>query len=256
MRRLLEQVCFPQAPAGRLGLLRVLLGLYTLYYLGKRYRMLLRVAASDPALFQPVGVVRGMERPLPLPAFRALLHATLIANLAFLLGWRHRASGPLFGGLLLWLLCYRNSWSMIYHNDNTLVLHTLILGLAPAADAFSLDALRERGGVPADDLPAALRSLLRGDESWQYGWPLQLVNAVTLATYFLFCTRAVRWITTLDCGRCITVAPFHDEASRAVAGQRSGQRGRAAPVAHGPPYPSSFPLLSGIPRRAIVCCPH
>jgi hypothetical protein len=185
MRPLLDQICFPQAPAARLGLLRVLLGVYTLYYIGRRYRMLMRVAASDPALFQPVGVVRGMEQPLPLPAFRALLHATLIANVAFVMGWRHRASGPLFGGLLLWLLCYRNSWSMIYHNDNTLVLHALILGLTPSADALSLDALRAQGSTPPADLRDALRVLLRGEESWQYGWPLQLVNAVTLATYFL-----------------------------------------------------------------------
>lgn len=184
MRRLLEQVCFPKAPAARPGLLRLLLGVYTLYYIGKRYRMLLRIAASDPGLFQPVGVARGMERPLPLPIFRGLLHATLVANVAFLLGWRHRVSGPLFAGLLLWLLCYRNSWSMIYHNDNTLVLHALILGLTPAADALSLDALRGQGVSPAD-LPAALRALLQGEEHWQYGWPLQLVNAVTVATYFL-----------------------------------------------------------------------
>jgi hypothetical protein len=185
MRRMLEQVCFPQAPAARLGLMRLLLGLYTLYYLGKRYRMLMRIAASDASLFQPVGVVRGMERPLPPPVFRGLLHATLLANVAFILGWRHRASGPLFGGLLLWLLCYRNSWSMIYHSDNTLVLHALILGLTPAADALSIDALRERGSAAATDLPTALRSLLNGEESWQYGWPIQLVNAVTVATYFL-----------------------------------------------------------------------
>jgi hypothetical protein len=192
MLRTLERVCFPQAPAARLGLFRLLLGLYTLVYVGRRYRMLLRIAASDPALFQPVGVARGMEQPLPLPAFRALLHATLLANLAFLLGWRHRASGPLFGGLLLWLLCYRNSWSMIYHNDNSLVLHALILGLTPAADALSLDALRAHGPQGQAGLRDTLRALLRGEESWQYGWPLQLVNAVTLATYFLSAVAKVR----------------------------------------------------------------
>ncbi|NJM08483.1 hypothetical protein HC891_23340 [Candidatus Gracilibacteria bacterium] len=62
--------------------------------------------------------------------------ATLLANLAFMLGIGHRVSGPVFAGLLLWLLSYRNSWSMIYHNDNVLVLHALILGFSPPPTRF------------------------------------------------------------------------------------------------------------------------
>jgi predicted DCC family thiol-disulfide oxidoreductase YuxK len=33
-----------------------------------------------------------------------------------------------------------------------------------------------------------------------------------------FCTRAVRWITALDWGRRITIAPFQDVAARTAAG--------------------------------------
>jgi predicted DCC family thiol-disulfide oxidoreductase YuxK len=33
-----------------------------------------------------------------------------------------------------------------------------------------------------------------------------------------FCTRAVRWITTLDRGRRITIAPFQDGAARTAVG--------------------------------------
>ncbi|MGH7454288.1 MAG: hypothetical protein ACRENG_23235, partial [bacterium] len=83
---------------------------------------------------------------------RFLLIATLAANIAFIFGWQHRYTGPLFGGLLLALLCYRNSWSMIYHSDNALVFHALILGVAPAAEAWSLDALqRSRAVMPEND---------------------------------------------------------------------------------------------------------
>jgi hypothetical protein len=76
------------------------------------------------------------------------------------------------------VLSYRNSWSMIYHNDNALVLHALILGVTPAADALSLDAarVRRRGGRPPAGAPA-------GD--WRYGWPVRLMSTVTTLTYFL-----------------------------------------------------------------------
>jgi hypothetical protein len=136
--------------------------------------MLLEVARTDPSLFKPVGAVSYLERPVSVKVFRRVLIATLVANAAFILGWRHRYTGPLFGGLLLWVLCYRTSWSMIFHNDNVLVLHALILGLAPSADALSLDARGEDAPATADP---------NGD--WRYGWPVRLMSAVTMLTYFL-----------------------------------------------------------------------
>lgn len=168
---------FAEAPAARLALLRLVIGGYTLYYLGRRYGMLMRIARTDEALFRPVGVASRLERPVPVGVFRWILVATLMLNLAFALGLWHRRTGPLFAGLLLWVMCYRNSWSMIYHNDNLLVLHTLILGLTPAADAFSADSLLRgspRGG-----------SWRGPTHDWRYGWPIRLMNTVTTLTYFL-----------------------------------------------------------------------
>jgi hypothetical protein len=153
--------------ATRLALVRVVVGGFSLAYLGRRRRMLARVARTDPRLFAPVGVVKVLDRPLPGPLVEATVTATMAANVAFLLGWKHRYTGPAFSGLLLWQLSYRNSWSMIYHTDNLLVLHALILGLAPSADAVSLDAL----GRP------------RTDEG--YRWPIELMNATTALSYFV-----------------------------------------------------------------------
>jgi hypothetical protein len=161
---------FAEAPAERLALLRVLVGIWTLLHFGRRWKMLARVARTDPALFEPVGVVKVLDRPLDPAAFRALQAATHAANVAFVLGWRHQATGPLFAGSLLFLCSYRNSWSMIYHSDNVAVLHVLALGLSPAADALSLDARRAGGGAA------------RG---WRYGWPIQLIRTVTALTYFV-----------------------------------------------------------------------
>lgn len=169
---------FPEAPARRLALLRILVGVWTLHYVGRRKRMFERVAGTDETLFRPVGPAAVLTRPLSPTAFQALLRLNQVSNVAFIAGWRHRQTGPLFGGSLLCLLSYRNSWSMIFHNDNVLVLHALALGLTPAADDLSLDARRTGGSL-------ALRDRRRRAPHWRYGWPIRLLNAMTVLTYFL-----------------------------------------------------------------------
>jgi len=161
---------FAAAPADRLAVLRIAVAGFALWYLGVRIELLAEVVRGDPALFEPVGVARLLGSPLAPSTADALVLATLLANVAFLIGWQHRVSGPIFAGLLLFTLCYRNSWSMIYHTDNVMVFHVLILGLTRSADALSIDAWLKRRA---------------GGTSWQYGWPVRLMCAVTLATYFL-----------------------------------------------------------------------
>jgi hypothetical protein len=176
---ILDGFWFTKAPATRLALLRILLGAYTLYYVGRRYSLFMRIAATDPTLFKPVGVASNLKQPIPVTVFRKILLATLLANVAFMLGWRHKYTGPLFASLLLWVLCYRNSWSMIYHSDNVIVLHAIILGLTPAADALSLDSFkRVMAEAPGDNASPP-------QSDWCYGWPIQLMNTVTVIIYFL-----------------------------------------------------------------------
>lgn len=171
----LSAAWFAPAPAARLGLLRVAVGAYGLYYLGRRVRLLERVAASPPEHFAPVGVARPLRRPLPPRVVRGLVLATLATDVAVTLGWRHRVTGPLHAALLLAVLSYRNSWSMVFHTDNTYVLHALVLGLAPAADAVALDARRRPASSGAGELTGDAR----------YGWPIALLNALTAAAYLV-----------------------------------------------------------------------
>jgi hypothetical protein len=178
--RTLDGFWFEKTPATRPAMLRVVVGVYILYYLARRYTMFVSIARSDPSLFKPVGVASVLDKPVPTGAFRRLLVATLVANVAFILGWRHRYTGPLFAGLLLWVMSYRNSWSMIYHNDNVLVLHAIILGLTPSADALSVDALQRATAATEPD----------GD--WRYGWPVKLMSAVTALTYFMAAVAKVK----------------------------------------------------------------
>jgi len=161
-----------EAPATRLAALRILTGAWTLHYVWRRRRMFARLARTEPSLFRPVGPARVLRRPVS-PSSADLLYATTLAStVAFVAGFRHRYSGPVYGCSLLCLLSYRNSWSMIFHNDNALVLHALTLGVAPAADALSVDA-------------RSAERVRRAGTHWRYGWPIQLMNGVTVLTYFL-----------------------------------------------------------------------
>ena len=174
LRARLARWWFAPAPPERLAVLRILQAAWSLWYLGRRHHMLRRVAGGDPRLFAPVGVARPLSRPLPVTVVTGIQAATYAAGVAVLLGWRHRVTGPAWSAGVLGLLSYRNSWSMIYHNDNLMVLHALVTGVAPASDALALDAARVRG-----------RRSRRGLSDGRYGWPLQLMTATTAATYWL-----------------------------------------------------------------------
>jgi hypothetical protein len=173
----LSNFWFQYAPAERLAAFRIVLGLFSMGYLLPRIGMYRTMARQEADLFEPTGVFGWLTEPLHAGVFDALLLATLLANVAFLLGWRFRQTGPLFGALLMALLCYRNSWSMIFHNDNVMVWHALVVGFAPAADAYALDARRGK----------KVGSWLLGwhAEGWQYGWTLKLLMAVATTPYFL-----------------------------------------------------------------------
>lgn len=167
MNQLLTSIFFPVLSPYRLALLRIATGLFSLWYIASRYGLLMKTAAIDRELFSPVGLASVLSAPLPTGILEALFFFTLATNVAYVLGWQFRFTAPAFTVSLLFLLCYRNSFSMIYHSDNAMVVHILVIAMAPAADVLAVGA---RGGVAAH---------------WRYGWPVQLVSALTLATYFL-----------------------------------------------------------------------
>jgi hypothetical protein len=184
LRAAFDRFWFAEAPATRLATLRLIIGLYALIYLLDRYSLLSAVAATSRTYFEPVGPVFLLEDPLPAAVARGLVGAALIACAAFVLGFQYRFSGPLFALLLLWVLSYRNSWTMVYHTENLLVLHVLVLGLAPAADALSVDAFLNRPGVAR----VPVLGVWRGRNpvaDWGYGYPIRLICAITVATYLL-----------------------------------------------------------------------
>ena len=194
MRRLvttLDAWWFAQGSPERLAVLRLIIGATAVAFLALRIRQYTGVAGTSADLFDPVGPVVLLARPIPTWAFEAVMTVTLIVGVAFALGWRFTWTGPLFGLLFLLVVSYRNSWSMIYHVDNLLVLHVLILGLTRSADALSLDALGGRSVFGAWDQFVAEEGSAEQTAPdadgwhWEYGYPIRLLCAVTVAVYVL-----------------------------------------------------------------------
>lgn len=158
---------FAPAPAERLATLRIAIGGYAFWYLWVRFGELLAVARLPVGQWKPVGVTTWIGH-LPPGVVIALVVATLVALGAFVLGLGYRYAAPLAALGLLVVTTYRNSWGMVFHTENLLVLHVAALALAPAADAWSLDA-RRRTREPAAG----------------HGWAIKLVVALTAATYLL-----------------------------------------------------------------------
>lgn len=164
---------FTPAPATRLAGTRITHGAFSLWYLSKRRRMLKGIHRSEASHFAPVGPCRLLTKPLPPRVADRIVDAALLSTAASTAGLCYRVTGPLSGALLTWALSYRNSWTMIFHSDNLIVLHAAALAAGPSSDALSVDAWA-RGSVRG---PAGTDA--------RYGWPLQLASATTVTTYAL-----------------------------------------------------------------------
>ncbi len=168
--RAMERWWFPVVPAERLAMLRILVGTYGLFFLLIRLPHLLSYAALPAQRFEPVGLATLLDAPLDANLYRAMLLALLPLSVAFLLGAYHRLLAPLYALLLLFVITYSNSFAMILHTDNMLVLHVLVLALSRASDALSLDARRRPHPAP---------------DSGRYGWAIQLMCLLCALVYFI-----------------------------------------------------------------------
>lgn len=162
------------APAARLAVFRALLGALVVGYLAVRHRAFLDLADQPDGRFDPVGVLGLSSSPLPDLLVPILLAVAIVAGLAFCAGAAFRVAGPTLAVSLLILTTYRSSWGQLLHFENLMLIHVLIVGLSPAAGAWSVDARRSgRAGAAAP--PASSR----------FGWPLRLAALATVITYVI-----------------------------------------------------------------------
>lgn len=179
----LDRFWFAEAPAERLAILRIVIGLYAVWLLQFRYGAILGVMSLPTNQFQPVGVMSFLGAPLPAQVVHAGLLLAVVCSVLFVLGLAYRVTGPLFAGTLLAVLTYYASWGSVNHPDALLVVHIAVLGLTRAADALSVDAVihsrRSTGGWRSAIAPPTPSG------AWQYGFAVKLVCAVTVASYLL-----------------------------------------------------------------------
>jgi hypothetical protein len=199
----------------RLAAVRILVGGYALVWLLVRLPHLLDVAGfGDDPRFDPVGPLWFLDRPLAeLPA-RLVLLATVAAGVAAVTGWRWRVSGPAFALLFLAVTTYRNSFGQVWHTENLAALHLLVLAVAPAADAASLDRRRRRSDV---------------DPRPDHHWALRLCSLVTVLAYVVSGWAKVRsggldWVT----GDSLRNHVAHDNLRKALFGDPSSPIGALA----------------------------
>jgi hypothetical protein len=167
----LDRFWYAPAPAERLAIVRALVGIYAVVYLSVRYPGLTSVTHFSPSQFAPVGPVKLLAAPVAPLVVHLLAGLTIVVGVPFVLGLAYRLSGPLFALGFLWVTSYRSAWGMIFHTENLVALHLVLLAAAPAADSLSLDA---RGRAPAATSPHG-----------RYGWPLRAMSAVTVMAYLL-----------------------------------------------------------------------
>ena len=121
--------------------------------------------------FDGVGVASALAGPVPDWVLFVSIGVTFVSGLAYTVGWQYRRLAPLFAVGWLALGSYRGSWGQLLHFENLFVLHLLIVGLAPAADRWSLDARAGRRGECR--------------EPTSYGWPIALAAMIVVITYLI-----------------------------------------------------------------------
>lgn len=209
------------APAERLAVFRVAVGVFAVGHLVVRARPVIDLARLPDERWQPVGPLALLD-DAPSPALVELIVVlTIVAGIAFVAGWRHRVMGPAFAVATTCVLTFESSWGQIFHTDNLVALHLLVLAVAPAADAYSLDA-RRRG--------------TRDAVSPEYGWPLRLAAVLTVTTYVLAGIAKLRvggldWVD----GDTLRNLVAHDNLRKLLLGDPHSPLGAAA-VRHAWPF--------------------
>lgn len=164
---------FADAPKERLALFRIAVFGFMFFYLLARAVHLVDYARFPSAAFAPIGVVSWLTEPLAQSLTLGIYGVTVLSTGMAALGYRYSAAAKVSALGFLWLTTYRSSWGMIFHTENLLVLHALLLSPAPAADAWAIDARR-------NNVHAAKRA-----GTGTYGWVLRAACLVTVSTYVI-----------------------------------------------------------------------
>lgn len=224
----LERWLFTPAPAERLAALRILFGLYGVIWSVARLPAHLGHADQVATRWEPIGFLAPFGDPLPSPVVVALAIGTPLLGLAYAAGWRFWASGPAFAVALLALTTLDSSWGMIFHTENLMVLHVVIVALAPgAAHSLSIDWRRR---TRSQTTGAVISIPAHG----RYGWPIRLATVVIVLAYMLAGIAKLRGAGVgWGSGEILRNLVAHDNLRKALLGDTYSPVGNLL-VAHTP----------------------
>ena len=157
------------APATRLAVFRILCGLFATGYLAARLPVFWSLAGRDPSAFDPVGVLGWLDQPFGPGTVEAIVVTCLVLGACFTAGVAFRVTGPAFAIALLVLTSYRSSFGQVLYFENLMVIHIIIVGISPAAEALALARSRATEPTPAPHT--------------RYGWPLHVAALVSATAY-------------------------------------------------------------------------
>lgn len=189
LQRALDRLWFTPMTPISLSLCRWATGGFCLYRLIDLRDYFVRAAAGAPEVFHPVGIASILSEPLSKSTYDSLLGFTIFLAGMFMVGLAHRILAPIFAVCLLFALSYSNSWAMVYHTENMLVLHVLILAITPSASVLSLDASYTR-----EDPRYARFGMARAEDGahLKFRWPVRLLQLGATLPYVVAGIAKVR----------------------------------------------------------------
>lgn len=176
---MIDRWLFAPAPAERLAALRILVGGYAVVFLIARWPSFWSSPGLPARQFEPVGPLWWMGSPIDPTLARLGLVAVVVLGVLFVAGIGWRAVGPLFAVGFFVVAAYRVSWGHVIHSEHLAAWHLLVVGFAPAADAWRVGQGGERAGQRSEP-PAGPAS-----QSARYGWPIKVMVVILVVTYVL-----------------------------------------------------------------------
>jgi hypothetical protein len=147
-------VPWPTAPAGRLSAVRTITVAYALVWIAVRLGHWRDLAALPRSQWKPVAFAEWVG-PVDVTGVTLLAGLTMLTGVVALRGRAWAVAGPVFASGVCALAVLGASWGAVLHTEQLLVLHLLVLAVAPSG---------------------------RGVTS-RVGWPLGVLAAVTATTY-------------------------------------------------------------------------
>ena len=118
----------------RLRAVRAVVAGWSVVWLVVRLPHNLGLADLPDRRWYPIGVLAPLDQPPPAWLAHGVILLAIAAGVATAAGWRPRVSVPVWAASLLFVGTYVSCWGQLFHTENLLVLHALVLAawaLAP-----------------------------------------------------------------------------------------------------------------------------